>query len=364
MPLTPAGVSERTERPLTFGVWVAGIIRRWPLVFKVMGLVLIAASIGAVLIPPAYRAHASFVANTSSASKMAGGLAGTAGLAGLANQFGLGSRADPSESPNFYAKLIQSDELRRRLVHSYFPNPRTANSRDSATLIQILKIKNKNALRREEIAIKMVSKSVMVDFDGSTNLVTLTVNSRWPELAAAIANRTISLVDGFNREQRVSRARSKRTFVEDRLTTAKAELHAAEDRQKQFYEQNRLWRSSPHLVFEEGRIQRNTDVAEDLFLTLQRQFEAARLEEFSDAALITIVDPGVPPQKAQWPRYWLLLASALAIGGILGLLAAGSATVLADWTNRNPATASELSDSLAAIPRVRRRGADGARIVH
>ncbi|HXG72485.1 MAG TPA: hypothetical protein VNJ04_17925, partial [Gemmatimonadaceae bacterium] len=140
MPLTPAGVSERPERaPLTFGVWVAGIIRRWPLVLKVMALVLAAAAIGAVLIPPEYRTHASFVANTPSASKMAGGLSGSGGLSGLATQFGIGSTGDPSESPNFYAKLIQSDELRRRLVHSYFPNPRTANSRDSATLIQILK---------------------------------------------------------------------------------------------------------------------------------------------------------------------------------------------------------------------------------
>jgi len=295
---------------------------------------------------------------------MAGGLSGTAGLSGLATQFGLGSTGDPSESPNFYVKLIQSDELKRRLVNSFFPNPRTANPRDSATLIQILKIKNDNPLRREEIAIKLMSKSIVPEFDAKTNLVTLTVNSRWADLGAAIANRTISLVDGFNREQRVSRARSKRTFVQDRLTNARAELHAAENRQKQFYEQNRLWRNSPHLVFEEGRIQRNTDVAEDLFLTLQRQFEAARLDEFSDAALITIVDPAVPPQKAQWPRYWLLLASALALGGILGLLVAGSATVLADWTVRNPATASELSDSLAAIPRVRRRGTDGARIVH
>jgi len=360
LPLTPA-VSDGPERvPLTFGVWIAGIIRRWPLVLKVMGVVLVLAAIGSVVIPPAYRAHASFVTNISSSGKLTGGMGGASAMAGLATQFGLGATGDPSESPNFYVKLIESDELRRRLVHSRFADPRTDNPRDSASLIEILKIKNSNSRRREEIAIKQVSKSVLASFDAKTNLVALTVNSRWSELAAAMANRTIGLVDGFNREQRVSRARSKRAFLEQRLNSSNADLRAAEERLRSFYQQNRLWRNSPHLVFEEGRIQRSVDVAQSLYLTLQQQFEAARLDEFNDAALITIVDPAVPPQKAQWPRYWLLLASSLVLGAILGVLAAGSATILSDWSARNPATASELSDSLAAIPRVRR----GARIVH
>ena len=191
---------------------------------------------------------------------------------------------------------------------------------------------------------------MIVDFDLKTNLVTLLVNSRWSELAAAIGNRTIALVDGFNHEQRVSRARSKRLFVQSRLDSAKLELQGAEERQRFFYDQNRSWRTSPQLVFEEGRLRRNVDVATDLFLTLQRQFESARLDEFNDAAEITVVDPAVPPRKAKWPRYWIMLASSLFIGTLLGLLTAGSAAILADWRGRNPATASALSQSIATLP--------------
>jgi len=350
VPLASASIQDRTHgAPLTFGFWVAGIIRRWPLVIKVMLAILALALVAALVTPPEYRAHASFVTNTT-ASRMGGGMSGGSPLQGLATQFGIGSAGDPSESPNFYVKLIESDELRRRLVHSRFPNSWTANPRDSADLITILKIKGDNGRRSEEIAMKLMSKSVISGFDAKTNMVSLTVNSRWPELSAAIANRTIELVDGFNREQRVSRARSKRIFVQHRLDSAKADLHIAEERQRNFYEQNRSWRMAPQLVFEEGRGRRNVDVASDLYLTLQRQFEAARLEEFNDAALITIVDPAVPPQKAQWPRYWLLLASSLFIGGVFGILAAGSATILNDWRGRNPATASELSNSISTLP--------------
>jgi uncharacterized protein involved in exopolysaccharide biosynthesis len=344
-------------QPLTFSVWLAGIIERWRLVLKVMAAALVAAALAAILLPPVYEAHASFVTSSSSNSKMASALGGSAagGLQGLASQLGVSPGADPSESPNFYVKLIESEELRRRLLNSRFHNPRAASPRDSATLLEILRIRNGDPVRRMEIALKKMANDISTNFDIKTNVVQLAVSSRWSEIAAAMANRTIELVDRFNYEQRVSRARSKRIFVQGRLDSAKVELQGAEEAQRYFYDQNRQWRTSPQLVFEEARVRRNVDVATDLFLTLQRQFEAARLDEFNDAAVITVVDPGYPPHKAQWPRYWLLLASALAVGAIFGVIVAGSATILADWRRRNPDSAGALSESVAALPFVGER---------
>jgi uncharacterized protein involved in exopolysaccharide biosynthesis len=339
------------QQPLTFGVWLAGIISRWRLVLWVMGGTLVAAFLAVLILPPIWQAHASFVTAGSTNSKMASALSGGgSGLQGIASQLGVSPGGDPSESPNFYVSLIQSEELRRRLLKSRFQDPRGKSARDSATLLEILRPKSSDSLRRVELGIKTLGKSIVPTFDLKTNLVQISVNARWSELAAGIANRTIELVDAFNHEQRVSRARSKRVFVQSRLDSAKIELQNAEERQRFFYEQNRQWRSSPQLTFDEGRLRRNVDVATDLFLTLQRQFETARLDEFNDAAEITVVDPAVPPRKAQWPRYWILLASALFIGGILGILVAGSAAILADWRGRNPATASALSNSISTLP--------------
>lgn len=340
-----------TQQPLTFGVWLAGIISRWRLVLWVMAGTLVAAALAAVLLPPVYRARASFVTAGSTNSKMANALAGGgAGLQGLASQLGVSPNSDPSESPNFYVSLIQSEELRRRLLTSRFRDPRGKSPRDSATLLEILRPRSSNPQRRVELGLKTLGKSISTDFDLKTNMVKLAVDAQWSEVSAAVANRTIELVNAFNREQRVSRARSKRIFVQGRLDSAKIELRSAEQRLRYFYDQNRQWRSSPQLVFEESQVRRGVDVATDLFLTLQRQFEAARLDEFNDAAEITVVDPAVPPWKAQWPRYWILLASALFVGALLGVLVAGSAAILEDWRSRNPATASALSDSIAALP--------------
>ena len=50
-----------TQQPLTFGVWLAGIIARWRLVFGVIGGSLLAAALAVIFVPPVYESHASFV---------------------------------------------------------------------------------------------------------------------------------------------------------------------------------------------------------------------------------------------------------------------------------------------------------------
>src|SRR5215208_5526813 len=118
------------QQPLTFGVWVAGIIARWRVVLNVMVVTLISAAAAAILLPPIWEARASFVTAGSSSSKIASALSGGgAGLQGLASQLGVSPGSEPSESPNFYVKLIQSEELRRRLLRSKFEDPRGKSPR-------------------------------------------------------------------------------------------------------------------------------------------------------------------------------------------------------------------------------------------
>src|SRR5437762_1281616 len=141
-----------TDQPLTFGVWLAGIISRWRLVLWAMAGTLVLAGLAAVLLPPVYRAHASFVTAGSTNSKMASALSGgSAGLQGIASQLGVSATGDPSESPNFYVSLIESEELRRRLLKSKFRDPRGKSPTDSATLLEIYRPRSDNPQRRVEL---------------------------------------------------------------------------------------------------------------------------------------------------------------------------------------------------------------------
>lgn len=340
------------EQPLTFSRWVAGIVARWKTVLLTLLVTGMLAVLAVIFIPPVYQARASFVTNSSSGSfKLPAGLSGGGALGGIASQLGLGATADPSESPDFYSELIKSRELRTRLLNSRFDDPRTPVAGDSVRLLDILRIRNKDPQRRVEIGLKLVDQATDVSYFDKTNLVKLKVNTEWPQLSAQVANRTLDLVSQFNREQRTSRARSNRTFLESRVSRARAELDAAEARHRFFYDQNRSWKSSPALVFREQQLQRDVDRTAELYLLLQRQLETSLLEEVNDAALITVVDSAVTPRKAQWPRYGLLLMSTLIGGTILGVMFAGGATILADWRERNPGSALYLGGAVRNVTR-------------
>lgn len=348
----PLALTQISEDHLTFSRWLADTLVRWRTIARTVGLTVIAAILAVIFIPPVYRSRASFVANSSASSKLASGLAGSAGaLGGLATQLGMGATLDPSESPNFYIQLMQSRELLTRLLKSRFADPRSSSPRDSVPLLDLLRIRNKDPQRKLELGIKRMTKDINGNFEPKTNLVWIDVDAEWPQLSAAVANRTIELVTAFNKEQRTSRARTKRVFLEGRVNLARSALEAVEARHRGFFDQNRLWRSSPELMFEEKQLQRDEDQASDLYVSLQRQFESALLDEVNDAALITVVDSAVPPRKAQWPRYWILLAVTLTAGLILGFLVAGGSAILADWRRRNPDSATHLGGSIGRMKR-------------
>lgn len=335
---------------LTLSRWLAETIARWRLIALTIALTFVAAGLAVLLIPPIYRTHVTFVANTNSSTRLPTAALGAAGpLAGLATQLGMGSGAEPSESPNFYVELMQSRELLTRLLQSRFHDPRSASPADSATLLDILRLRGSDPKRKLEKGIKKMSKSLNGDFDILTNVVFLDVDARWPELSSAIANRTIELVSNFNSEQRVSRVRSKRVFLEGRVAKARADLDGAQARLRQFNEQNRSWRSAPGLVFEEQQLEREMDRTAELYLTLQRQYESTLLDEVNDAARITVVDAGVAPRKALWPDFVLLSVAVPMAGLFLGFMVAGIAAVYSDWRSRNPRSASYLTSTLRRV---------------
>jgi uncharacterized protein involved in exopolysaccharide biosynthesis len=196
-----------------------------------------------------------------------------------------------------------------------------------------------------------MTRAIGAGLDPKTNLVWFSVDAQWPELSAQIANRLIDLVSTFNKETRVSRAKSKREFLQMRHDSARTALRDAEERQRYFYEQNRGLIVAPSLKFEEQRIHRDAELASDLYINLDRQLEVARIDEINDAALITVIDSAVTPRKARWPRYGVMLFTATLLGIVAAILLAGSATVMADWRQRNPAAYEDFSSAATTLRR-------------
>src|SRR5260370_15695446 len=161
--------------------------------------------------------------------------------------------------------------------------------------------------------------------DPKTNLVVIRVDARTADLAAAIGNRAVGLVSAFNKEQRLSRAQARRVFLQDRVAATQAELRAAEDSQRVFYERNRQWQTSPALSIEERQLRRQVETASELYLAMRREFETARLDEINNTPIISIVDRAVAPRKPEWPQRTLIAVTAGVLGRVPGGLSVGAA---------------------------------------
>jgi len=333
--------------PLTLAAWTAAVLNRWRVIVAAAIMTLLVALLAALVLPPVYRVTVSFAPNPTSSSKLGGALSsGLGALSGLTGQLGLGSASEPTESPAFYAELLQSRELLTRLLLTRFRDPRTVQPNDSARLVDILKLRSSEPRRRLELGVKTLTKSLRTEADPKTNLIKLTVDNQYPELAAREANAALALVNQFNLEQRASRARGKRLYLQTRLTQAQADMARAQAQHRDFLAGNRQWAASPTLSSDEETLRRREDVATDLYLSIEKQFEAAQMDEFNDAALITVVDSAVAPVRPYWPHYSILVPGALLFGVFLGVVIAGIAAVYADWSAREPAAARQLAAAL------------------
>ncbi len=291
------------------------LVKRWRIV---VGLPLAAAVLAAVVslvIAPRYTAIATFVPETESE-----GLRLPSGISGLAAQFGI---AVPSgggaNSPAFYAKVLDSRTLKDQVLLASFPDPRTTEQTDSATLLEILEVEGDTPFKRLEEGRVKLDDRISVNVDNETNVVAVSAETRYPTLSADVANLFIDLLNRFNLETRQSNAQERRRFIEERVEEAQDELRTAEEDLQRFLEQNRQFRGSPDLTFQYERLERQVTIKQEVLTTLRRQYEEARIQEVNDTPVITVIDRAVPPEEKSSPKRRQNVILAFFAGGVLGV---------------------------------------------
>jgi len=269
-------------------------------------------------VPASYTAVSTFVPEVRGQQRLGGGLGS---LAGLATQFGVSLGADPAESPRFYAKVAESRQILERLLLTRFPRPgNSALPGDSASLLVLLEVDGRDRADSIHRAIRKLRRRLSVSVEDQTNVVTVSIEAADRSLASAATNRLVEYLNDFNSQVRRSQAHERRLFVEQRVVDGEQDLRRAEQQLREFYERNRSWQQSPQLVFHEGRLRREVDIREEIYLTLQRQYETARIEEVNDVPLITVIDAAVPPVQRSWPKRTFLVIVAGAMTGLAVLL--------------------------------------------
>jgi uncharacterized protein involved in exopolysaccharide biosynthesis len=352
-PLRPADAGAPAAPEASLATWAAGTIRRWRIISAAVLLAWATAGLAMLILPPAWRAKSSFTPNVSpsgSSGRLSGALGALAGGAvggSMASSLSGAMGSDPSESPAFYQQLLGSRELLTRLLLSRFPNYRSGQLADSVLLLDLVNRRTTDRKRALEKEIKNFQEDMAVSLDNKSNLVAITVDAEFPPLAADIANRAVELVNEFNKQQRQTRGRVRRIFLAQRVDSTKADLDRATGAWRDFRQQNRDYSTSPNLKIRDGELQRQADIAEDIYVTTRRDYESARVAEINDAALITVVDSAVEPRKRQFPRIGLTLAVASVVGLVIGLMLAAIAAAAADWARQDPTSAAAVRGALS-----------------
>jgi uncharacterized protein involved in exopolysaccharide biosynthesis len=267
------------------------------------------------LLPEKWTAEAKFVPEASSAFNLPSGIGALAGELG----FSLPG-ADPMSSPDFYAAVMESRSLLERTLQTRFPVPAvTAGRPDSALLIDILEIEEDTPRKRIEAGIEWLRDHSSATVENNTGTVDFSVELPDPDLAAAVTSHMVGLLNDFNQRTRNLRARERRKFAEARTNEAQKDLEVIEDSLRGFLTRNRQLEFSPQLLFERNRLERQVALRQEVYQTLRREYEIARIEEVNDTPVLTVVDPAVPPAIPSSPRRFRMALVAAVLGGLVGV---------------------------------------------
>lgn len=301
------------------------ILRHWRMVVTVPLVLALVVGLWTLAQERTYAVSASFIPQAAEGR-------GGGGAVALAQQFGvsLGSER-PGQSPQFYADLLRSRTVLRKAVESEYRLPADDGTMRRGTLIELFDIEEDgNTLPPWRRVADKLRDGISTFIARETGLVQLTVSASHPALAEQIAERLLEILDTFNTEVRQSRAQEEGRFIGGRLTEAQAELRAVETVLQDFLRQNREFRNSPELTFEYDRLQRQVAMRQEVYTSLLRSQDQARIDGLRDTPLFTIVDH--PAGAAERQGRGTVLRAIIAF--VLGLMVAVGVALIREATRR------------------------------
>lgn len=213
-------------------------------------------------------------------------------LAGLAAQFGVNVPSGQSgQSPEYYADVLRSDGMLRRLLAARYSTADGAPVDLAARLVPGMN----PGPERSELAMRAFRHRVSASAGLKTGIVRLTVKLDDPEVARQVAALAIDQLNLLNIESQQGMAALERRFTDERLALARRELRQAEDRLESFLRGNRLISGGPGLVLQEERLRRDVNLRQQVMVGLAQALEQSRLEEVRNVPVMSVVEPPVRP---------------------------------------------------------------------
>ena len=261
----------------------------------------------ALVLPSQYTSSASFIAQGASTSLL------PSALQGLAATVGIGSARD--YSPQFYADLVTSDPVLTAAINRPYALPGATGKQ---TYLEVEGLTEKDSARATDAGLRHLRRNVAARADVRTNIISVSVTARSPELSRDVTKALLDALDSMNISFRQQQSRELRQFFESRVADAERELDSAETALRHFLERNRVTQSSPLLTFEQLRLTRDADLKRTVYTTVVQQYEGAKMQEARNVPVLTVLTPPIAPVRKSGPPRRLIVVA----GIVLGLVAA------------------------------------------
>lgn len=277
-------------------------------VFGLVGGIVGAAA--SFLVTPTFESSAAFQAEPTSTSQLQLG-----SLAGLASQLGGLPLGGGTVNAQFFADILPSDAVLRRVISDTFPW-----KGGRASLDQVYGLADKPSALRDYITVNRLRRSLSSTVNSRTNMVRFTVEAPAPDLAQALADSILAALNEVNVELRQARAAAEQAFSADRAESARRDLSGAEEALTRFYQRNRSITGAPALATEERRLIRNVEMAQQIYTQLRVQQEQAAVQAVRNTPAIGVVDPPLQPVRKSKPKRKLAAILGMFAGICIGAL--------------------------------------------
>jgi uncharacterized protein involved in exopolysaccharide biosynthesis len=278
---------------------------------KLIGIIVVSVTVVAIIIslllPKYYRSTVIILPETNP-SKLAG-LSNLASLAGV----NVGGEVSLSK---LYPTIATSEAVLKNVIYQKY---RTKSFPDSADLLKIWDIDDKNPQLAYEAMLKSLRDGLEVSLDNKTSVLSISLLTKEPQLSADIVNTVASELDLFVRTKRTTNASEERKWIEGRLQDVKNDLEKSENALKDFRETNRRVSDSPQLLLEQERFIREVQINSTLYTELKKQYELTRIEEIKNIPIVNIMDAGRPAASLEKPRKRIIVSVSFLLSIIAGI---------------------------------------------
>ena len=329
--------------------------RRWMIAGWTFALVVAVGLYTFFIATPTYSASAVFLPlNPPSMSDRMSSVAGPGSMQG--------QDPDQNTTPEYYMALLSSQTFLTKLMGEKFNIQELGTSvalidyvsTRKDDLLDSFQIEGSDQQVRMQRGAAKLEKMLKITSGKSKSLtsaplLTITVTTSEAQLSADIANALLKLFITYNQGARNLMAIDNRKFVELQLKESEELLKSAESTLVEFNSRNRKI-STPELQTEKDRLVRTVKVQEEVFITLKKQLELAKIREQENQITIEVLETATAPIKKTSPNR----SQNVIFAGVFGIFLFGALALVLERfknINRQDKNTAEFMDNLAGITR-------------